>query len=173
MTAVLAGPVLAAALLQGAAGVAKVARPDDTARALRRAGWRVDPATVRAGAAVEVLVAASAATVGGAWPAAALGASYLLLAAFVTAALARGWPLSSCGCFGEPDTPPTVLHAVLDAACAAAALLAAAGGGAAPLERAVRRPGWGAALVLGALAVAGLGYLALAEWPRVRAEMGR
>jgi len=125
---------------------------------------------VRAVAAVESMIGVGAALKGGPILAGAVSASYGLFAIFVTAALVRGWPLASCGCFGEPDSPPTILHVVIDAAFGAGALAAAAAGGASPLALTARRPGWGLAMVSLATAVAGLAYLALTSLPRLRLE---
>jgi methylamine utilization protein MauE len=157
---VTAGLLVGCLLLVGA-GVAKAWRPDDTARALH-----VSPALVRAGAALEVVVGAGAATVGGAVLTGAVALSYAAFGGFVLVALARGWPLSSCGCFGEPDSPPTVVHVVVDVTLALVALGAI--GGQAPLRAAWDRPGWGAAMVLVSVVTAGLAYLALARLPRIR-----
>ncbi len=132
-SASLAAPLLAASGLLVAGGAAKAARPHDTARALRAAGLPVPASAVRLLAGIEVVVGAAAAVVGGPAPAAAVAASYAAFTAFLTVALRRGWSLSSCGCFGEPDSPPTVVHLVVDAALALAAGCAAASGGPAPL----------------------------------------
>src|SRR5579871_2899030 len=99
------GPVLVAAVLLVWAGAAKAWRPGDTARALAVAHLPATPAAVRALALVEVAVGVGAVVAGG--PAlAAMACSYGGFAAFVGVALRQGWPLSSCGCFGEPDAPP-------------------------------------------------------------------
>jgi hypothetical protein len=156
---VTAGLLVGCLLLVGA-GAAKTWRPYDTARALH-----VSPALVRAGAAIEVLAGAGAATVGGVVLTAAVAVSYAAFGGFVLVALARGWPLSSCGCFGEPDSPPTVLHVVVDAVLALVALGAI--GTQAPLRAAWHRPGWGAAMVLVSMVTAGLAYLALTRLPRL------
>ena len=117
----LAGPFLAAVALLGAAGALKVVRPDSTARALRELGLPASPAAVRVGALIELIIAAGA-LVGGGRPFAALvGASYAGFAAFVFAALRKGTPLSTCGCFGTADTPPTAVHLVLNIAAAGVA----------------------------------------------------
>ena len=129
----LAGPFLVTAALLGAGGAAKVARPATTARALREMGLPVSPLVVRVGAALELAIAA-AAMVDGARPFAAMvAASYLAFAAFVALALRRGVPLSTCGCFGVADTPPTAVHLGINLAAATiagtVALGWAAGGG--------------------------------------------
>ncbi|HEX2850800.1 MAG TPA: MauE/DoxX family redox-associated membrane protein [Acidimicrobiales bacterium] len=124
-TPLAAGPFLAAAVLLLAAGALKVARPHSTGVALRRAGLGVPDAAVRAGAAVEVAVAV-AAMAGLRTGAVLIAASYLGFAGFVAAGLRRGSPVSSCGCFGEIDAPPTVAHLVLNVAAALAAVAGAA-----------------------------------------------
>jgi hypothetical protein len=157
--------LLVGCLLLVGAGAAKVARPGDTARALRRS-----PGLVRGGAAVEVAVGVGAGTVGGPVLIGAVAASYAAFAAFVIVALARGWSLASCGCFGEPDSPPTVLHVLIDTTLGAVAV--AALDDRAPLRAAWARPGWGAAMILVSVVTAGLAYLALARLPRLREVSG-
>jgi hypothetical protein len=58
----------------------------------------------------------------------AVAASFLGFGIFVAAARLGGGALATCGCFGKPDTPPTFLHAALDAVLAAAAAAVAAAG---------------------------------------------
>ena len=113
-----------AALVLVLAGAAKLVRPNDTARALRQAGIPATPLVVRAGSAVEVAVGVAALATGSRISAALLAASYAAFAVFVGQALVRNLPLATCGCLGEPDTPPTAVHVVLDAALALAALAA-------------------------------------------------
>ncbi len=57
--------------------------------------------------------------------AALVAASYLAFAGFVLVALRTRAPISSCGCFGKVDTPPSVVHVVIDLAAAAVAIGAA------------------------------------------------
>jgi hypothetical protein len=54
-----------------------------------------------------------------------LAMSYLGFAGFVAVALRRGAPISSCGCFGKVDTPPSAVHVVLDLVAALVAATAA------------------------------------------------
>jgi hypothetical protein len=122
-----AAPLPALAALLGWAGLAKVARPHDTARALRQAGLPGAGGLVRAGAGLEAAVAVWFLASGGRLGAALVGVSYGLFAVYVSWALLSGAALSSCGCFGEPDTPPTWAHAGLCAAAAVEALAGAAG----------------------------------------------
>ena len=165
------GPLLAGAGLLVAAGVAKAWRPEGTARALEDAGLPIRTGWVRAAALAEALIGVAAAAIGGWLPASAVAASYGAFAAFVAVARRRGWVLSSCGCFGEPDSPPTILHVVVDLGLAGAALAAALAGGPAPLVLAARRPGWGIAMVALAAVVGGMCYLALSALPRLEAEL--
>jgi hypothetical protein len=162
---VINGFVLVAALLLGWAGAAKAVRPDDTARALRAAGLPCPPGAVRVLAVFEVAVGAGVLSVGGSAFNAAMAASYAVFAAFVGVALGRGWALSSCGCFGQADTPPTPGHLIANAVFAAAATVAAATGAAGPLSGFSHHPAQGAALALVGLVTAGLVVLALTRLP--------
>jgi len=95
--------------------------------------------------------------------------SYVAFGVFIATALGRGWALSSCGCFGRADTPPTVAHVIVDLVLAAGAGAAALASGPAPLVVVARRPGWGSALVTMAVVAGGLAYLVLARLPRLQA----
>jgi hypothetical protein len=169
----LAGPFLATIVLLGAGGALKVVRPAVTARAVRDMGLPVSASVVRAGALVELAIAAGA-LVGGGRPLAALvAASYAGFATFVLAALRRGAPLSSCGCFGTDDTPPTAVHLVLNVAAAAvAAAVAVTGSGAGGLTEITNLEGsllLRVAFLASTAASAWLAYLALAVLPKLQA----
>jgi hypothetical protein len=128
------GLYLVACGLLIAAGVAKALRPGDTARAL--AGVlpiRVEPmrATVRFGSVAEAvlgLVALVFPRTGSAW---LVALSYATFAIVISIARSKGGAISSCGCFGTPDTPATGLHVVVNAglAISAAAVAVAAPSG--------------------------------------------
>jgi hypothetical protein len=157
-------PYLAAVALLGAAGVAKAVRPNETANALSAAGFRVGRGWVRAGAVTEAGLAVAAFVVPGALTGALVAVAYGLFAAFIVLALQRGWALTSCGCFGRPDSPPTVAHAVLNLGAAAGAVWWAlawpAGFGVSHLVRLFFHQPWhGGPLVLVSAVVAGLAYL--------------
>jgi hypothetical protein len=127
---VLAGPFTIAAVLLAVGGALKAVRPRDTAQALTAVGLRFPAffparAVVRAGGAVEAVIGAGALLTGGPLFAALVAVSYLVFAAFVVVALRSGAPISSCGCFGKVDTPPSVVHVVVDLVAAAVALGAA------------------------------------------------
>ncbi|HEX6392522.1 MAG TPA: MauE/DoxX family redox-associated membrane protein [Acidimicrobiales bacterium] len=108
-------PYLAEVVLLGTAGLAKIARPDTTVRALHVARIPASRNAVRAGAACELAVALAALALPGAMTGAIVALSYAAFTVFVAGALRRRWPLSSCGCFGKPDSPPTITHAALNA----------------------------------------------------------
>jgi hypothetical protein len=167
----LIGPYLAACALLVVAGLAKAVRPDDTARAAVHVlggtigRWRW---AVRVGAAAEVVVGAAALVVVEPVLAGAVAASYVAFAAFVVVARHRGGPLASCGCFGRPDTPPTVLHAFVDAGLAAAAVwVAVAGPDGWTVPLVGDGPWLGIPLVLASGACAFVAVLALSTYGRL------
>jgi hypothetical protein len=144
-----AGPFVVAAALLVAAGAMKVVDPVNTVGALRRAGLPVHPVVVRAGGAVEVVVGVVAVVTGGVVPALLVAASYAAFTAFVVLALARDLPIGSCGCFGKVDTPPSVLHVVVNGGAIVSAAAVALG------------PGGGIGEVLADQPLLGLPFLAL------------
>jgi hypothetical protein len=85
----------------------------------------------------------------------AVAVSYLAFTTFVVVARLRGGVLSSCGCFGRADTPPTWLHAGVTAGLAVASVP----GRTASLDL---------ALLVAAAAVAATAYLAMAVLPLVQ-----
>lgn len=124
----MSGLFLSACLLLAAAGAAKVARPYDTARALAQFGWPVGSRVVRLAGAGEAALATVAALTGHRAAATLVAVSYFALGAWVGVALARQVPISSCGCLGRPDTPPSLAHVAVDVAFGAVAAVAAVGG---------------------------------------------
>jgi hypothetical protein len=126
----LIGLFLVGAALLVIAGVAKVVRPDDTARAIggqlpsgRVSRW-AGP-LVRVGAGVEAALGLVALAFPRPLPATMVAVSYLAFAVFVTAIRIRGGVLATCGCFGRGDTPASWLHVALDLVFAATALTVA------------------------------------------------
>ena len=79
-----------------------------------RSACRMRRSLVRAGGAAEVVIGVGALAVGGPVFAALVALSYLAFAGFVVVALRSGSPISSCGCFGKVDTPPSLVHVVID-----------------------------------------------------------
>ena len=173
MTAFL-GVYLVACGLLVVAGALKVARPSDTALALTR-WWPSFPArrarhTVRLLAGLEAVLG----LVGLAYPDAVAGAlvatSYVGFVGVVGYARARGGPLATCGCFGTPDTPPTLTHALIDAVLAFAAAAYAAAGGRAWLPSVLRHQYFRGIPLLVAAALCGwLAFLAMVRLARLQA----
>ncbi len=157
-------PFLAASAVLAAAGAAKLGRPDYTARALQAAGLRLGRrragrGAVRAGAAVEAAVGVLGVVRPGPLTGALVAASYSAFALFVLLALYRGWPLSSCGCFGRPDSRPGYQHAVLNAGAAAVSAWWALDAPGRLGRLFVHEPWNGAPLLLLSAVIAGLAYL--------------
>jgi hypothetical protein len=130
----LIGLYLIGAGLLCVAGVAKAARPDDTARALAALVPGTPPLRlvrriVRVGALAETALGAVAIFFPRPAVAALVALSYVGFFGFVAFARWRGGPLATCGCFGRPDTPPTALHLIIDLVLAAAAVAVGATGG--------------------------------------------
>jgi hypothetical protein len=146
-------PLLVASTLLVLAGAPKVANPTNTLGALRSVGLRLPRTAVRLlGGAEAALGIATLVTA--ARPLAALVAlSYAGFSVFLVVALRRGGAVSSCGCVGRADTPPTRSHLVATAALAsmsAAAVVSGADG--------LSSIGWSLT------ALSALGFAALASW---------
>ncbi|MDQ2754099.1 MAG: hypothetical protein M3R71_00955 [Actinomycetota bacterium] len=160
-----AGGYLAAVLLLGGAGAAKLRRPDDTAGALRVAGLPSRPGLVRVGASAELAVAIAAFTARGPWPAVLVAVSYGSFTVFVATALTRSWPIASCGCFARPDTPPALSHLLLDLAATGAAIWWAIAAPAWWWPQLFRQAGHGTPLLLLTVALATVAYLLFTRSP--------
>lgn len=113
------------------AGVAKAVRPADTARALvqlvpggvpRSPSLNFMRQAVRIGAVVEAAVGICALLFPRPVTAALVAVSYTLFVCIAAYAMKHGGALSTCGCFGRPDTPATGLHVVLNVVLAASAV---------------------------------------------------
>jgi hypothetical protein len=120
----LSGPYVATAALLLVSGAAKAVRPASTVRALMSVRLPGSTFLVRLLAATELTVGGAALVRGDRWSSALLATSYLVFAVFVVFASARGGA-TSCGCFGQPDTPPSGLHVILTAGSGAVGLAAA------------------------------------------------
>lgn len=166
--AALVVPYLAAALLLAAAGVLKLRRPAAAAQALRTQRMPSSPGLVRVLGLGELVVAVAALAQAPYAPV-LVAAAYAGFTAFVLVPLVTRRPLSSCGCFAEPDTPPTAAHPLVTGGAAAVAV-AVAGGGPAGLPALLGSGPVPAALAAASAAlVTWLGYLVLTELPRLRA----
>lgn len=107
---------LSAALLLVSGG-AKLADPAPTSGALRVAGMVSGRGVVYTLAMAEIATGAASLLGGGAWGGWAMAALYGGFGVFVAFALRRRLPISSCGCFGKADTPPSLVHVFLNLAC--------------------------------------------------------
>jgi hypothetical protein len=164
----LIGPFMAVAVLVAIAGVAKLIRPGPTGSALRSAGLPSSAAAVRVLGGAELALALAALATGSRLAAAGLAGAYLGFAWFSWSAIREGRVLAGCGCFGQPDTPPTRLHVTLNlgAAGVAGAVAVVPIG---PVAAALTGPPVEvAALLVGVLASVMLLYALLAELPKVR-----
>ena len=122
---VLSGPVMALMALLTLAGFYKIQDPSPTAGALRAAGLPHSERLVRLLGLVEIAIGAAWLVQGSAVTAIAGAVVYGGFAWFVVNALRRRLPISSCGCLGATDTPPTKGHIVVNV-LATITLLAAA-----------------------------------------------
>jgi hypothetical protein len=116
------GLYLVACGLLVVAGIAKTARPEDTARAsYDLTGLPGLVMAVRLGAAGEAALGLAGLVHPTRAIAILVAVSYALFSAFVVFARAKGGVLATCGCFGSPDTPPTLTHAAVDLVLVASA----------------------------------------------------
>ena len=129
----LGGPAVASAILLAVGGTSKVLRPANASNALRGLRLPAAPLGVRLLAVAETGVAVGALAHGGRYAWLLVAAAYLGFACFVALAMARGGPVSSCGCFGAADTPPTLVHVLVTIAASALALATGVGHPTGPL----------------------------------------
>ena len=108
------GPTLALLGLLALAGGMKAASPDATSGALRAAGLPHARVLVQGMGLVEVLIGVSGIVLGSSIPAVAAAGFYAGFTWFVVHALRHQLPISSCGCFGANDTPPSVNHLIVN-----------------------------------------------------------
>lgn len=173
---VLAGPFAIATVLLAVGGAAKALRPRDTAQAVTAIGIRFPaflPArvAVRVGGAIELAIGVAALLVGGPVLGVLVALSYGAFAAFVVVALRTGAPISSCGCFGKVDTPPSLVHVVLDVAFAGVAAVAAFVGGVALPDVLSEQPLAGVPFVMLVVIGCSLVFLAFSSLPKAMASV--
>ncbi len=170
----LVGPVTVAAAVLGLGGLAKVVRPIPTAGALRALRLPGPIVGVRALGAGEVALAAAAVVTGGiaaGWRLVAV--AYVAFAGFVVAARRAGTDIQSCGCFGTIDTPPSLVHVVVNLGFAGlAASAAVVGRPLAPGACSAGQPAAGLPFLLLVGVTVYLVYLALAVLPLTYAAIG-
>lgn len=167
MIPALTGPVLAAAGLLALAAPGKLARPTSTANALGQLGLPRSTVLVRLLGVGELVLAAAVLLAPSRPVLALLAAVYLGFAGFVVLALRRGTALSSCGCFGKADTPPTRVHVGVVAGFAAVALAACVTGSASLPEVVREAPVAGLPVLAAAAMTVWLSWVALAVLPQV------
>lgn len=122
---VLAGPFAIATLVLALGGALKALEPADTANALRALRLPSGRVFVRVGGACELGIGLGALVTGATVLAAVVGVSYLAFGVVVLVALESGRPISSCGCLGKIDTPPSWVHVAIDVIAAGVAIAAA------------------------------------------------
>lgn len=169
----LTGPVLAAALLLVVSGAVKLVRPAATAQALSGLGlMRTARPAARVVGAVEVVVGGWTGITGSAAACLATALVYAAFTAFLVAGLRAPDRISTCGCTGSIDSPPTVAHALVTGALALVGLAAAVTGGVTAVTRTVLVTGVAEGVtVLGyAVVVAALAWAVMALLPRVRGD---
>jgi len=172
----LIGLYVVACGLLAAAGVAKVVRPDDTARALaaavplRRQTMRT---VVRAGSVAEAALGITALVLPRPWWAALVALSYLVFAGFVAHARSTGGAIARCGCFGTPDTPATMVHVVINGVLALSAGVMAVSAPSGTLVTVLRaQPADGVPLLVVSALAAWLAYLAISVLAGLQAARG-
>jgi len=146
-------PLLVASALLAVAGAPKVVHPANTVGALRSVGWAVPPITVRAFGAGETALGIATLLTGARILAAFVALSYATFSVFLIVALRSGGAVSSCGCIGRADTPPTRSHLAVTAALTITSTMSALAG-----ADGLSTIGWSAT------AVTTLCFSALAGW---------
>jgi hypothetical protein len=167
----LVGVVAAAGALLVAAGIPKITRPHETARALRSVGvTAARDAHVRALAVAEVALGVIVIVTSSRAAVAATALLYAGFTAFLVVALLRGGVVSSCGCAGRPDTPPTWGHVVMTSTFTVACAVGAVGGSTGLLQLDWSgSTGAAAGTAAAAAVVAWLGWAVLTVLPRLSA----
>jgi hypothetical protein len=165
----LAGPLAAMAALLAVGGALKVRQPANTVNALKAAGLPATPTGVRIAAAAELIIGVGTLVAEGPAFPALLALSYAAFTGFVAFALSKHTPLDTCGCFGTPDTPPTVLH-VLVTAGAAGVGAAAAVTDTSVADVVADQPWAGIPFAAISLLIAYLAYLVMAVLPKAKAN---
>lgn len=106
-------------------GIAKLRRPNDTARALGAMNIPMPRVATGLLASMEVIVGAGALVLGSSLLLGVQAGLYTLFLAWVAAALVKEVPIASCGCLGREDTPPYWGHVILNVVAVAASATAA------------------------------------------------
>jgi hypothetical protein len=161
----LSGPVTVACVLLSLGGLAKVVRPVPTAGALRALHLPGTIPAVRVLGSGELALGAAAALSGSSLLVGLVALAYLAFAAFVLAARRAGTDIQSCGCLGTVDTPPSLVHVVVNLGFAAVTGIAALVGVPGLVTVLADQPAFGLPYVLLVVVTTYLVYLALAVLP--------
>ena len=165
----------AGSLLLVFAGVAKLAFPLPAADLMRALGFPARVWFARSAGGAELALGVTVLVIGGPGPALAAAGIYSLFALVSLLAVKRG--LSSCGCFGQVDSPPSPIHVIGNVFFAAVCVLAS-GASSSPrlwVGTAADQPVGLVALVLAVCVLAGLVFVSLTavpEWLQAR-SVGR
>ncbi|MCE2530753.1 MAG: hypothetical protein J4G11_12925 [Acidimicrobiia bacterium] len=165
----------AGSLLLVFAGVAKLAFPRPAADLMGALGFPARVWFARSAGGAELALGVTVLVVGGPGPALAAAGTYSLFALVSLLALKRG--LSSCGCFGQVDSPPAPIHVIGNVFFAAVCVLASGASNSPRLwvGTAADEPVGLVALVLAVCVLAGLVFVSLTavpEWLQAR-SVGR
>lgn len=117
------GPVLALMALLALAGIQKIADPKPTSGALRAAGLPGSRPLVVVLGIAEISTGLTGILIGGPVPALIALSLYAAFAVFVGNALVKRLPIRSCGCLGATETPPSIVHVVVNSAAAATLMI--------------------------------------------------
>ncbi|MCY4621931.1 MAG: hypothetical protein OXD34_08880 [bacterium] len=165
----------AGSLLLVFAGVAKLAFPRPAADLMGALGFPARVWFARSAGGAELALGVTVLVIGGPGPALAAAGIYSLFALVSLLALRRG--LSSCGCFGQVDSPPSRIHVIGNVFFAAVCVLASGASNSPRLwvGTAADQPVGLVALVLAVCVLAGLVFVSLTavpEWLQAR-SVGR
>lgn len=166
----------AGSLLLVFAGVAKLAFPRPAADLMGILGFPAGAWFARAAGGAELALGVTALAVGGPAPALVAAGVYSLFALVSLLALNRG--LSSCGCFGQVDSPPSGIHVAGNLFFASVCVLAAQAGSSPRVwvGTATDQLAGAVALVLAVCVLAGLvfvSFTAVPEWLQARSVGSR
>jgi uncharacterized membrane protein YphA (DoxX/SURF4 family) len=166
LSELIAAPFVVAAGLLVVSGFSKIRRPGAATRALEAARLPAPETAVRLLGSFEVAVGAACLVVSGPVPAALLAVSYGAFAAIILRLTRVAGSWASCGCLGEREAPPSVLHLVLNLVAAGAGVAAALAVPPSAGAMVAASPMFGVPLVLGWLACAYSAYAAVVYVPR-------
>ena len=119
----IAGPYLAVTALLALGGVLKVVRPTETATALAALGLPSQSFLIRGLGTVEIVIGVVAFATGHPLASLLTAAAYVSFAGFVLVARRAETPVQSCGCFGKAETPPSLIHVMVNLVAAGIAAL--------------------------------------------------